>query len=67
MVPPIDDNSLMPFGKYKGYAMVNVPPDYLRWCWDNITTLRPDIKDYIQRNLDVIDWQIARGKKQIRR
>lgn len=24
----------MPFGKYKGRKMENVPPDYLLWLWD---------------------------------
>ncbi|MEC7753833.1 MAG: DUF3820 family protein [Bacteroidota bacterium] len=27
------DTDLMPFGKYKGTAMANVPDDYLMWFW----------------------------------
>ncbi|MFP4461623.1 MAG: putative quorum-sensing-regulated virulence factor, partial [Thermotogota bacterium] len=25
----------MPFGKYSGWKMANVPASYLKWCWDN--------------------------------
>lgn len=29
-----DDNTLMPFGKYKGYKLANVPPEYLIYLLD---------------------------------
>jgi uncharacterized protein (DUF3820 family) len=29
------DNDLMPWGKYKGKKMANVPADYLLWLLDN--------------------------------
>lgn len=30
---PLDDDSLMPFGKHKGVRMGNVPASYLHWYW----------------------------------
>ena len=30
----MNDSDLMPFGKYKGEAMANVPASYLVWFWD---------------------------------
>jgi|GEM_PF-2476655 uncharacterized protein (DUF3820 family) len=29
----MNDNSIMPFGKYKGNSMANVPDSYLVWIW----------------------------------
>lgn len=29
------DTTIMPFGKYKGEALVNVPSEYLLWLFDN--------------------------------
>lgn len=30
------DTDLMPFGKYKGTPMANVPDDYLLWIYDKL-------------------------------
>lgn len=32
----------MPFGKHKGTEVEDVPPDYLRWCVDNVP-MYPDL------------------------
>jgi len=48
----MDDNSLMPFGKYKGQKMANVPASYLMWLYDSGT--KGSVRDYIIDNLDVI-------------
>lgn len=29
----MDDNSIMPFGKYKGKKVIEVPDNYLIWFW----------------------------------
>ncbi len=29
------DKTLMPFGKYSGKELANVPASYLTWLWDN--------------------------------
>jgi uncharacterized protein (DUF3820 family) len=67
MVPPINDNSLMPFGKYKGTKMVNVPAAYLKWLIENATNLRPDLKAYLDDNLQAINQELKSNNRQIRR
>lgn len=49
------DNSQMPFGKYKGKALVNVPADYLLYLWENMYGTMADqskpLSVYINDNL----------------
>jgi DNA repair protein RadD len=40
----------LPFGKYQGVLLKDVPRDYLKWCIDNMK-LAPDVKDAILRAL----------------
>lgn len=58
----MDDNSIMPFGKYKGNKMIDVPADYLLWLYENNKT-KGGLKAYIEDNLDVIKDQIKRSKQ----
>jgi len=53
----MDDNSLMPIGKYKGEKMANVPPDYLLWLYEN-GNIYGGLKQYIKDNLDIIKAEI---------
>lgn len=58
----MNDESLMPFGKYKGEKMANIPPDYLIWVYDN-GKVYGDVKDYIKDNLDVLKAEIQYKNK----
>lgn len=49
----MDDNSLMPWGKYKGVKMANVPPQYLLFMYEEKKT-HGDVKKYIEDNMDVL-------------
>jgi len=49
----MDDNSLMPFGKFKGVKLANVPAWYLLWLY-NENKCNGDLKEYIKENLDVL-------------
>jgi hypothetical protein len=60
--PPYTDESLMPFGKYKGQALANVPAHYLLWCYENID-LRDPLKTYIVSNLDVIKDEVKKRQQ----
>lgn len=60
---PMTDESLMPFGKYKGKAMANVPAYYLLWVWENVNPLRDPLKTYIETNLDVIKEEVKRSQQ----
>jgi uncharacterized protein (DUF3820 family) len=58
----LNDNSPMPFGKYKGEKMANVPADYLMWLYNEIKCNK-DVRDYIEDNLDVLEQEIKRENK----
>lgn len=56
----LTDESLMPFGKYKGEKMANVPASYLIWLYDENKCNR-NVREYIEDNLDVIQEEIKRN------
>lgn len=58
----MEDNSIMPFGKYKGEQLIDVPADYLLWLYEN-NKANGELKAYIEDNLDVIKDQIKRTQK----
>jgi len=58
----MDDNSTMPFGKYKGEKMANIPADYLLWLYEN-SKVFGEVKQYIKDNLDVIKSEIQLKQK----
>lgn len=51
-----DDESKMPWGKFKGYRMIDIPASYLLWLKDNITS--GPILNYISRNMDALNKEI---------
>jgi len=53
MSDKLDDNSPMPYGKYKGDQMQNVPASYLLWAYDQ-DWCRGNVKEYIKENLEVL-------------
>ena len=53
----LDDNSLMPFGKYKDEKLANVPASYLLYAYDNFNIWQ-NLKDYIDDNRDVLESEI---------
>jgi uncharacterized protein (DUF3820 family) len=53
---PLEDEDLMPFGKYKGDKMQDVPAKYLLYINDMIGT-NARVKQYIQANLEIIKLQ----------
>ena len=57
----LNDNSPMPWGKYKGKKMIDVPASYLMWLYDN-DKANLDVKNYIIDNMDVLKWQIKQSK-----
>lgn len=56
------DNSIMPFGKYKGEKMINIPAYYLLWLFDNNKCFG-EVEKYIKDNMDVIREEIKRSLK----
>jgi hypothetical protein len=66
MVPELTDKSPIPFGKYKGEKLANVPASYLLWALDNVQ-LHDNMKRYIEKNKDVLLAEKKRADKQMRR
>ena len=52
------DESIMPFGKYKGEKMANILPNYLLWLYEN-NKCNGEVREYIKDNLDVIKSEIT--------
>ena len=49
----LTDNDLMPFGKYMGERMEDVPADYLHWLWTQCNFRKESpVGWYIQDNLN---------------
>lgn len=59
------DESLMPFGEFKGQKMANVPASRLLWYYSNMQ-LRDDLKMYIEENRHVLEMQ-AKATKYFKR
>lgn len=55
-----DENFIMPFGKYKGTALKNVPDEYLYYLHG--TNIYGALKRYIDDNIDAIKANINRGR-----
>jgi uncharacterized protein (DUF3820 family) len=49
----LTDNTPMPFGKYRGKPMIEVPAKYLLWLF-NEGCDHQGVKDYINDNLDAL-------------
>lgn len=47
------DESIMPFGLYKGKKMANVPAHHLLWVYDQ-PWCRGPVKQYIEDNMELL-------------
>ena len=56
-----NDDSEMPFGKYKGEKMANVPAEYLIWLLDNGKCHGP-VYEYIKDNEKDLRVEIIRNR-----
>ena len=53
----LTDESPMPYGKYKGRPMEDVPADYLIWLVDN-QRASPEVMSYVEENREVLNKEI---------
>jgi hypothetical protein len=63
----VNDEDLMPFGKYKWRPMSRVPADYLLWLWDSCHLHRRDtrwmnagqtvVASYIRENFHALETE----------
>jgi hypothetical protein len=45
----------MPFGKYRGWELDEIPEGYLIWVLDNCRNIAPTLRRLIQRRLGLLD------------
>lgn len=59
----LQDDSPMPFGKYKGQSMESIPASYLFWLWTNgkDKDTRCPVADYIRRNKEALAKEYPDG------
>lgn len=57
------DEDLMPFGKYKGNKMANVPANYLLWLYD-MDKCYGVVKSYVKENEDVLRLEVKNQQKE---
>ena len=55
------DETLMPFGKYEGQKLCNVPAEYLIYLHDN-KIAKDYLKEYIEDNMDVLKFEMRISK-----
>jgi uncharacterized protein (DUF3820 family) len=58
----LEDTDLMPWGKYKGQEMQDVPATYLIWLLEN-EKCSGDVKNYILENKEVLELEIKQNGK----
>lgn len=58
----LTDESIMPFGQYKGQKLEDVPAAYLIWLLDN-NKCGKDLRQYIMDNMDVLRKEVRESKK----
>ena len=64
----LTDESKMPFGKYKGKMMQDVPASYLDWFAGECKSKEASneslmVLDYIQRNRNAINEELLEGEE----
>lgn len=58
----LTDNSTMPYGKYKGQKMSNIPADYLLWLREH-GKCSPLVAAYIDENIDRLKKQVSEAER----
>jgi uncharacterized protein (DUF3820 family) len=56
------DDSLMPFGKFRGKSLKDVPADYLLWLYNEAKDLKvknPDLHGYIYNAMKALKQETA--------
>lgn len=58
----LDDDSKMPFGKYRGHPMSDVPASYFHYLWnDGLKYRTTNVSRYIKKNLDALKMEYQDG------
>ena len=60
------DETPMPFGKYLGVKLKDIPASYLVWIYENCEELNFNLKQYLKVNLHILELEVI-AEKQKRR
>lgn len=52
----MNDDSIIQFGKYKGYKLANIPAWWLLWYYDQ----NKPLMDYIEENRELLEQEKAK-------
>lgn len=63
MKSTLADDDLMPYGKYQGTKMANVPAEHLIWLLENNRSGNGAVHKYILYNEDALRSEIKNKKK----
>jgi hypothetical protein len=66
MLPELTDQSLMPFGAFRGHKLANVPAWYLLKIKDEAYVFA-NLKKYIEDNKDILEAERKRANQAMRR
>jgi len=55
----------MPFGKYKGEYIYDLPINYLEWLYENIE-LSGDIQEAVSKTIDEYYWEKSRRGRTVK-
>lgn len=59
----MNDDSVMPFGKYKGKLLLDVPASYLLWWADQSPETYPELLEFVLKNKKHLEDE-ANAKKE---
>jgi uncharacterized protein (DUF3820 family) len=61
----LSDISKMPFGKFRGQKLEDVPASYLIWLYDN-NKCNGELKEYIKGIYRLLEMEVENEKKGIK-
>lgn len=56
------DDTIMPFGKYKGIKLGEVPADYLLFIYNEFEDLHSNFKKYLRINKHILEREVISNK-----
>lgn len=63
--PALNDLDLMPFGKFKGQHMQDVPASYLSWLWHNgAKAERTPVANYIYNSRTALNEELENSNSE---
>ena len=65
-IAALTDKDMMPWGKYQGELMEDVPAEYLLFLYDGKGIFDPKVNRYVLENINILRMQVENNKKGIK-